>query len=200
MPDSQIKLFEKLKKSEFINNFYLAGGTGLALNIGHRQSVDFDFFSENNVNTNSVAEQLCNMGDFQRLSESENTIHGILDEVRISFITYKYRLLDKPISIGNLKIADIKDIVCMKLSAVAGRGTKKDFIDLYYLLKIISLENMFELYERKFGIRDYQYMLLKSLIYFDDAEDDPMPLVFEDISWEYIKNYIKNRVKQFKLN
>lgn len=199
MPDKQIHLFTMLEQVEFLKNFYLAGGTGLALQIGHRQSVDFDFFSQDNINLDFIAEQLVKIGDFQRLSESENTIHGVLNDVRVSFFTYKYQLLEKPISWSKIQIAGIKDIACMKLSAIAQRGSRKDFIDLYFLLKIYRLEDMFNFYEKKFMIRDYQYMLLKSLVYFDDAETDPMPLMVKEVRWEDVKSYIKNRVKDFKL-
>ena len=199
MPAEQIRLYDKLKKEEWLKDFYLAGGTALALQIGHRRSIDFDFFTQETFRNENLEKYLSKTGQFQKLSEEKDTLYGILDDVRISFIKYDYPLIEEWIAEESLQIASLKDIACMKLSAIASRGTKKDFIDIYFLLQIYSLETLFKLYEEKYAISDYQYMLLKSLVYFEDAENDPMPLMLTDIKWSDIKENLRNHVKNFRI-
>ena len=143
MPAEQIGLYDKLKKEDWLKDFYLAGGTALALQIGHRRSIDFDFFTQETFRNENLEKYLSKTGQFQKLSEAKDTLYGILDDVRISFIKYDYPLIEEWIAEESLQIASLKDIACMKLSAIASRGTKKDFIDIYFLLQIYSLETLF---------------------------------------------------------
>ena len=199
MPERQLRLYHKLKKLNWLKDFYLAGGTGLALQIGHRRSVDFDFFSQKSINNEHISRNLSDIGLFKKLSEAKDTLYGVLDGVRVSFISYNYPLIGKLITEESMQIASLEDIACMKLSAIASRGTKKDLIDIYFLLRIYSLETLFKLFEKKYAISDYQYMLLKSLIYFEDAENDPMPVMLIDIDWEDVKNDLKSRERGFDI-
>ncbi|GBE27430.1 hypothetical protein BMS3Bbin03_01355 [bacterium BMS3Bbin03] len=199
MPERQLRLYNKLKKQKWLRDFYLAGGTALALQIGHRRSVDFDFFSQKSINNEHLSINLSNIGLFKKLSEAKDTLYGILDGVRVSFISYNYPLIGKLITEESMQIASLEDIACMKLSAIASRGTKKDFIDIYFLLQISSLETLFKLFEKKYAISDYHYMLLKSLIYFEDAENDPIPILLTGIDWEDVKNNLKSKVKKFNI-
>ncbi|PKP59556.1 MAG: hypothetical protein CVT88_05205 [Candidatus Altiarchaeales archaeon HGW-Altiarchaeales-1] len=198
LAEKQQRLFEILKKKKWINNYYLAGGTGLALILGHRRSVDFDFFSGESFSNDFLSERLAKIGNYTKLSEQKNTLHCIVDDVRISFLGYKYPLLEKPVIDGNMKIAGIKDIACMKLSAIVSQGNKKDFIDLSYILKEYSLEELLHFYSEKYGQHNYEYVLLKSLLYFADAEEDPMPQMSEKTNWEAIKKGIIYEVKKIK--
>jgi len=198
LAEKQRKLFEILKKKKWINNYYLAGGTGLALILGHRRSVDFDFFSVESFSNDILSERLVKIGNYTKLSEQKNTLYSMVDDVRISFLGYKYPLLEKPMIEGNMRIAGIKDIACMKLSAIVSRGNKKDFIDLFYILKEYSLEELMYFYSEKYEQHNYEYVLLKSLVYFADAEEDPMPLMSEKTNWETIKKGLIYEVKKIK--
>ena len=196
LPDNQQKLFNILKNNQWISDFYLAGGTGLALQYNHRKSVDFDFFNENNFTNEGIIEKLKSIGEVQILSEAKNTLHALVNNVRISFLGYKYPLLKNFITEGQIKIADHLDIACMKLSAIASRGTKKDFVDLYFLLKNFKTTELFNYYEEKYNVKDYTYILLKSLVYFEDADQDPMPVLYESVWWEEVKHTITKEVQK----
>ncbi len=200
LPKSQRLLWDKLVQQTWLEPFYLAGGTALALHLGHRQSVDFDFFLPKAVNTHELIENLRIMGAFELFHQSHNTLHGLSDEVRISFFAYQYPLLHEPHKYMSLAIADLLDIALMKLEAIAGRGNKKDFVDLYFLLQSFSVMELFEKYPLKYGKPlNNHYHLLKSLVYFKDAEPQPMPVMLVDLSWETVKNRIITEVTKIKV-
>lgn len=196
LPADQKKLFDTLKQNAWIGEFYLAGGTGLALQYRHRKSVDFDFFNKNDFINDEVLEALRSTGDVEVQSEAKNTLHTLVNNIRVSFLGYKYPLLRDPLTLDHLKIADHLDIACMKLSAIVSRGTKKDFIDLFYLLENFALEDLFQYYSKKYPVADYRYILLKSLVYFEDADQDPMPVLYEPVRWEEVKNKIIKEVQK----
>ena len=200
LPEEQLKLFEKLSSQTFIKDFYLAGGTRLALQIGHRQSVDFDFFIPADFETSAIINIMTQLGDYQRENEEKNTINGSLNGVRISFFGYRYDIIDNFINYNNIRLAGMKDIAAMKLEAIAGRGSKKDFVDLFFLLQQYTLEEIFSFHTQKYGAGlSNQYHHLKSLVYFADAESEAMPLMQQSIKWNDIKNQIISVAKCFQL-
>lgn len=199
LPEDQLRLFEVLSSQSFIHDFYLAGGTCLALQIGHRQSVDFDFFIQDDFTTSAIISTLTKTGSYQRENEEKNTINGLLNGVRISFFKYQYNLIDEFLNFNNIKLAGLKDIAAMKLEAIAGRGNKKDFIDLYFLLKRFSLEEIFTFHAQKYGVGlNNQYHLLKSLVYYTDAESEAMPFMIRPLSWNDVKKHIISVTRHIK--
>jgi hypothetical protein len=200
LPEQQRTLFELLAQQSWIEPFYLAGGTALALYIGHRQSIDFDFFTRHDFQNRDLIEHLRSIGTFELFSEAQYTINGLVNEVRISFFRYPAPLLHTLLSYHRMTIANMLDIALMKLEAISGRGSKKDFIDLYFLLREFSLGQLFEGYQAKYGIAvSNHYHLLKSLAYFEDAESQPMPVMTTAISWKTIKEEIIAKIKTLKL-
>jgi predicted nucleotidyltransferase component of viral defense system len=200
LPEVQLNLFESLSSQSFIKDFYLAGGTCLALQIGHRQSVDFDFFIPADFDTSSIINILTQIGSYQRDNEERNTINGSLNDVRISFFGYKYGIIDDFINYNNIRLAGMKDIAAMKLEAIAGRGSKKDFIDLFFLLQQFTLEEIFSFHTQKYGVGlSNQYHHLKSLVYFADAESEATPVMIKPIHWDVVKKHITAVTKHFKL-
>jgi hypothetical protein len=200
LPLKQKLLFNVLAENDWISSFFLVGGTALALQIGHRQSVDFDFFIDTSFRNRDITDKLVKSGKFELFSEAENTINGSLNGVRVSFFKYDYALLEDYIVYKNIKIAGKLDIALMKLEAISGRGSRKDFIDLYFLLEYFDLNDLFINYKKKFGeALSNDYHLLKSLVYFEDAERDAMPQMHKDISWTQVKEKITQIVKQIKL-
>jgi hypothetical protein len=194
-----MRIYDGFKKQEWMETFYLAGGTALALHMGHRLSDDFDFFTLENFDNDHLANTLSGLGKFERLTEAENTLHGRIDDVNVSFLGYRYPLLKELIRDGHIKIAGMADIACMKLSAMAARGSRKDFIDLFFILKQYSLNELFSWYREKYQIPDYDYVLLKSLIYFQDADEDPMPVMIKKITWDHIKEELMKEVRKYKI-
>lgn len=200
LPENQFQLFEILSTQSFITDFYLAGGTGLALQIGHRRSLDFDFFKPEDFETSGIINILIKIGRYERDNEETNTINGSLDNVKISFFGYKYKVLDDFKIYKNIKLAGVRDIAAMKLEAIAGRGSKKDFVDMFFLLKQFTLEEIFTFHKIKYGIGlNNQYHHLKSLVYFADAEAEAMPVMVKPLYWNDVKKQIVSTVKEFKL-
>ncbi len=199
LPEVQIRLFEVLSSQSFINDFYLAGGTCLALQIGHRQSIDFDFFTPADFDTSTLISILTQIGQFDRDNEERNTINGRLNGVRLSFFGYRYGIIDVFKTYDSIRLAGLKDIAAMKLEAIAGRGSKKDFIDLFFLLQRYTLEEIFSFHKIKYGIGlSNQYHHLKSLVYFADAESEAMPLMIHPLDWNYVKDKIISCTKHFQ--
>ena len=196
LPENQKKALELLGYQEFISSFYLAGGTALSLQIGHRQSIDLDFFSQHNFSNQKLIDSLRKLGKFEIFEESHNTINGSLDNVKVSFLRYEYPLLKPPQKLFSFSVANIFDIAVMKLSAISSRGSKKDFVDLYFLLKHFSLADLFNGYREKYGtdVSNF-YHLKKSLVFFEDAESQPLPKMIAQIDWEEIKRKIIQEVK-----
>jgi hypothetical protein len=200
LPDLQFGLFKDLSKQSFIQDFYLAGETSLALQIGHRRSIDFDFFTPLEFNTSILVNKLNDMGNYERSSEDKNTINGSLNGIRISFFGYSYKLIDNVKILSGIKLAGLKDIAAMKLEAIAGRGSRKDFIDTFFLLKKFSLEEIFSFHNQKYGTGlSNQYHHLKSLVYFEDAETEAMPVLIDPLDWDIVKKQILACARDFKL-
>ncbi|MBU1176962.1 MAG: nucleotidyl transferase AbiEii/AbiGii toxin family protein [Patescibacteria group bacterium] len=187
------QLLKLLAESKTIDNFYLAGGTALALQFGHRKSIDLDWFNKNSFDTQKLRKELSKIGQVVIEAEEKDTLDLTLSNVKLTFLGYSYNLLFPLINYQGIKLADYRDIACMKLDTVSSRGSKKDFIDLYFIFKEISFDELFELFEKKYSkIKFNKLHILKSLNYFIDADKNPMPIMIEDISWREVKNYFKN--------
>ena len=191
LPDVQQKLLKLLALQPWLSPFYLAGGTGLALQICHRQSVDFDFFTPSAFSTRAIREQLRSLGTFELYSEADHTIDGALNGVKMSFMEYNYPQLCAHQSHQRLNVASMLDIALMKLGAISGRGTRKDFVDLYAILRDKPLlKDYFDMLPRKYGAsRINTYHILKSLTYFDDAETEPPLRMLVPFDWQECKAF-----------
>ena len=190
---------EILNNSNILNDFYLAGGTGGAMQMGHRISYDLDFFCNEEIDMDELYRKLVDLGDFKVDLSNSNTLTGTFNNTRISFMLYDYVLISDFKLYRDINIASLMDIGCMKMDAIASRGTKRDFVDLYYILqeKNLSLEDMYDFYREKYEGKNYnETHLFKSLTYFDDAEKDPDPKMLVEFDWENVKDYfIKNRLE-----
>ncbi len=193
-----LELLNKLQSIPDFNNLYLVGGTSLALQLGHRQSVDLDLFGQMDCDDYTLIKHLNQFKKVVTIKNSENIKIFLINDVKVDFVKYPYSWLVNPLEENNLKLAQKDDIVAMKLAAVTGRGAKKDFIDLYYLLKEYTLEDMLSLYKKKYP-DGMDYLVLKSLLYFEDAEQEAMPKMFADITWEDVKMKLRSTVSK-KIN
>ena len=192
-----------LGESGLLRDAYMAGGTALVLQIGHRISVDFDFFTPKEFNESILIQRIRKLiPDFELEKAEWGTILGNIKRTRFSLFFYTYPLLFKSHDFLGIKVADIKDIAPMKIAAISDRGTKRDFIDLYFIVakeNIFSLKETLELYDKKFKLLKQNRMhILKSMCYFDDAEKEKMPRMLKDVSWKEVKKFFNNEVK--KLN
>lgn len=185
-----------LGRSGLLKDAYLAGGTALALQIGHRISVDFDFFIPEKFNEKILIQRLQKqLPDFRTESTAWGTILGYINTTRFSLFFYEYPVLFATHKFLDINIADIKDIAPMKIASIADRGTKRDFIDLYFIIaikKILNLEECFKLYDKKFRVLQQNKLhVFKSLVYFEDAEKDKMPKMIKEIDWGTIKKFFE---------
>ncbi len=189
-----------LGESGLLKDAYLAGGTALALQLGHRRSYDFDFFTPKKFNEKILLRNFAALPlNFQLEQSSWGTILGYLDKTRFSLFFYDYPLLDNPHKFLGINVIGLKDIAPMKLAAISDRGTRRDFIDLYFILaveKIFTLQKTLNLYDRKFKVlRQNKTHLLKSLVYFEDAEKDKMPKMIKNVDWTGVKKFFEKEVK-----
>ena len=190
-------VLEKIGSAGFAKKFYLAGGTALAIQLGHRESIDLDFFSTKKFLPREIKDELSSRGNLIVDYENEKTLDGSLDNVKVSFFHYDYRQLYPLIAFGKINLADERDISAMKIDAISSRGSKKDFVDLYFLLKKYSLPELLEFFEKKYlGIQYNKLHILKSLAFFEDAENDPMPVMLQDTAWEEVKKGISTELKK----
>ncbi len=186
----------KLVGAGLLESWTLAGGTALALQFGHRYSNDLDFFRHESFDVARLVNSLTAIGRVEIHSRSLDTLHVSLNGLRVSFLLAQAPLLFAATEYRGLALADPRDIAVMKLVAIGGRGSRKDFVDLYFLLRGgMSLEGMFTLLRRQCTAIDYnEYHLLKSLVYFDDAETEPMPAMIREVSWDAVKTEILEAV------
>lgn len=199
--ESCLQLMEKLSKYEFIKDFYLAGGTALALQIGHRISTDLDWFSSSNElleqERQSLFLNLKKHLDIQLISEQNGMLILRLDDTDVSFIYQHHPLLETTIEYLGLRIASPVDIGLMKLAAINSRGTRRDFIDIYCLREFVSLEQLMELVSKKYPDRPmFLAVLLKALVYFDDAEQQPMPRMLRSVDWSDVRAYSQDSARR----
>lgn len=193
------KMFAILRASPWVKDFYLAGGTALALQLGHRTSVDFDFFSPTNPVPREwregVVAALESKGKVEIQSQNDGTLLLRLDDVPMSFFRYPYPFIAPPIVVDNLQIASVLDIGLMKIAAIIGRGRKRDFVDLYFICQDIPLAELFERSAEKFpNVRDFALQAARALVYFADAEADKMPRMFRQVQWSRVKKYFEREV------
>jgi hypothetical protein len=185
-----------------LQDFFLVGGTALALQIGHRISLDIDLFTQQDFDAQKLFLKLDNQFSISDLTEESNTLNFNItypeksnEIVKIDLIKYPYPLIKPILNVENIRLLSVEDIIPMKLSAVAGRGSKKDFYDIFYFLKTYSFDQMFKLFEKKFPNTN-KFHVIKSLTYFDDAEIEPNPQTIEKIIWNEIKNTIVNEINK----
>ncbi|GAV25355.1 hypothetical protein ciss_12880 [Carboxydothermus islandicus] len=200
--EKQLKVLEKIVFQMPVQGSYLAGGTALALQLGHRKSEDLDWFSPVEFSVDELSSKLKKIGNFQVLDLSKGTLHGIVDGVRITWLYFPNPLLKELVidkDVNNLPLASLEDIGLMKIIAVSQRGAKKDFIDLFALTQNgIEVGELLKSLHLKYpGEKLNYYHIVKSLCYFDDAEEELMPEMLWNYNWDEIKKYFLGKQKEF---
>ena len=187
-----------LGRKNLLAGWTLAGGTALALQFGHRRSIDLDLFNADEFDPRSLLKALAKVGKVSVQSQNASTLHISFNGVRISFLALERPILFPGTPYRELMIADPRDIAVMKLIAIGGRGSRKDFVDLYFILNAIGgLDTIFELLAVRFENLDYSDShLRKSLVYFEDAEHEPMPHMLREVSWDDVKAAITDEVRR----
>ena len=182
------------------SSWYLAGGTALALQTGNRKSLDLDFFTQNrNFDGKKLIAHFVGNNDWQTEVEDTNTIYGQLLMAKVSFIAYPFFIpKQEPLRHGAIKVLQAKDIAVMKITAISQRGRKRDFFDLYWCAKNIEpLEEIIKRLKVQYPsvAHDYHH-ILKSMVYFEDAENDPDPEINFDANWKKVKNFFIKKIPE----
>lgn len=195
---STLDLLRRLQRLPDLTSTRLVGGTALALHLGHRKSVDLDMFGTFDPIV-SYRKLLADAGHSVEGVENGTVQSLRVNNVKVDLVNYPYPWLDDAIEEGNIRLAGLRDIAAMKLSAVANRGRKKDFIDVARLLDVFSLDQMLSLYKEKFSVSELSFPL-RGLMYFDDAEEDPMPEMFDsNFTWENVKKTVVAATRKYVL-
>lgn len=190
-----LELLRSILSISELNSTRLVGGTSLALQLGHRKSVDLDFFGKIPYNTQELSGILSSVGNVKILQDSKNIHIFLINGVKVDFVNFEFEWRQPVIAESKLRLAGIEDIAAMKITAVIGRGSKKDFIDIANILETYTLSQVLAFYQEKYPNAS-SFMALKSLLYFDDAEKDIMPIMIKEQSWHEIKEKITRSVNE----
>lgn len=184
-------LLQSLMKDKFFNDFFLVGGTALALQLSHRESIDLDLFTANNINIDKLKKHLIDKYKFEPNYEEKNTLKGYIGDILIDCIKYDYNLIMPLKNINGIRMLSLEDIIPMKLQAIIANGSRlKDFIDIGYLSEYFSLNKMIKLYKKKYGINN-EIIIMKAIVYFNDINfKEKIKINDKRYKWEIIKNRI----------
>ena len=199
LSQAQLAVLPALGRLASDSGFYLGGGTAVALHLGHRRSEDFDWLLPGKLAEPMIlAAEARSAGlSVENVQVARGTLHAAMNDVRVSFFEYPYPLLS-PLSDWpecSSSLASLEDLGCMKLAAIAQRGSRKDFIDLYFIDKHMSLDRLLSLYGRKYSTDDINHVLI-GLSYFDDAEEEPCPDMLVEIPWGDVKRRFRDLVSR----
>ncbi len=170
-------------------DFNLAGGTSLALQIGHRESYDLDFFGNRPFTSDEILHLLSGISPIEIAHKTTNILTLLVDGVKVDFVNFKYPILRDPIFWEGTRLLQLPDIGAMKLSAITGRGKKRDFFDFYFLLQTYSFAELMEFYRQKFADGN-EWLIARSISYFTDAEEDEDPNLYLETNWVEVKESI----------
>ena len=197
LPDT-LELLKRLSAQPEMQGMRLVGGTALALQYGHRQSVDLDFFGTPAADQDDLLAMVETMGSYRLRNRTKNILQLIVNNIMVDIVDYsQYPWIDNPVCYEGITLASPKDIAAMKINAVEGRGTKKDFVDIYLLLQYYSLDDLLAFYSQKYP----NYSLFRALLsinYFDDADPQAMPKMLIPAGWEEIKTAISAAVNSYQ--
>ncbi|MBI5540764.1 MAG: nucleotidyl transferase AbiEii/AbiGii toxin family protein [Bacteroidia bacterium] len=198
-----LELLKSLMQQDFLSDFNLVGGTALALQIGHRISIDIDLFTDKEFNPSEIRVQLEKKYKLIDIIENKTGITQTIEYpensntfIKVDIVKYSYNLISPPIIFDGIRLLSKEDIIPMKLAAVSNRGSKKDFYDIYFLLQEYTLKEMLSLFEKKFLNYNHFYVI-KSLTYFEDAEKDINPKILKKCTWDEIKQLISSKVQEY---
>lgn len=192
-------ILNKLEPEDLPEDSYLAGGTAVALHLGHRRSADLDFFTSTEFVEKQWEEKLTRDLGFKLLKRDWQTLIGNIDKVKISVFGYRYPRIGSTVLYRQIPVASLADLAAMKLDTLIGRGTKRDFIDVYFLARNFSLTALFSFYQEKYNrFEERKLLLKKALVYFADADKEETPNMLVPVNWSEIKKWFIKEIKTLK--
>ena len=190
-------LLKQLMVIPELSGFALVGGTNLALQLGHRLSIDIDLFTNEPFNLIAVKDAIHRrFPDAVRLDEMKQTIWYKIEGVKTDIVLHEYPYLKPVQEIDGIRLLSLADMIPMKLGAVSGRGAKKDFWDIATLLDLYTMDEMLDFYKKKYTSDDIGF-IVRSLVYFEDAELQSDPVSLKNIAWTDVKGKIAAAVKKY---
>ncbi len=201
--DNRYKLLKNITEAVSLPQFYMIGGTAASLQLGLRESYDFDFCVPEQFNNEVLLEELVALGDVKVKQNQKGTCDVILNGVQVSFFYYPNKVINDFVmtdEMPKLKIASILDIAIMKVVAIGGRGSKKDFFDLYNIMNKcdITIEEIAKGLIQKCGEQTNYVNVLMGLSYFEDAEQEELPKLYVECNWEEIKEFFMKIQQDFQ--
>lgn len=188
-PDPLVVLLCELMREDVLDSFYLVGGTALALQLGHRVSVDIDLFADKAFDVQPIIGMLRDKFSIQSLEIAKNTVRGEVGGIKLDIMAHRYPVVGSPAEVDGIRLASLQDIAAMKLNAIANRGSKKDFWDFSELLNHFSRDEMLSFFAKKYTDENIWYVE-KSLSYFEDAAEEPNPRDLKGHTWNEVKKII----------
>lgn len=192
-----LELLIDLQKEPLLSTFNLVGGTALALHLGHRKSIDLDFFTSESFDLEEVKMMLIKKYDFKVSYSRSQTLKGFINGIKVDFIKFDYPHLHNCDIIDEVRIESVPDIIAMKLLSITDNGSRiKDFIDIAYLSSWFSLEEMLQFFIRKITNSNIM-MPIKALTYFDDIDfNESIVMLNNNFDWDKIANRLINMTKE----
>lgn len=188
-------LLKSLMQESFLAHNFLVGGTALALQMGHRLSVDLDLFTHEPFEAERLLDALRDKYTVQALTVTNTIFITVVEGIKVDCVRFKYPFAFPIMDSEGVRMADIRDIAPMKLDAVTKRGSKKDFFDMYYLFERFSPQQILTWYDQMFQ-HSTSLHVIRSLTYFEDAEQTEMPVVFDKkVTWVAVKNRMIQTVR-----
>jgi len=193
---SHLLLIEELFSVDAIAaGFYLAGGTALTFHRGHRKSVDIDLFNQTEFDEDRISDQITKRNGVI-ISMQPGTVHGIVQNIKVTFLHYPYPLILPLATHNKIKLASLEDIGCMKAVSISQRAEKKDFFDMFEILKVLRPEELKACFFKKYGENRINcYHVLRSFFYYDDVEDSPDPISLNGTTWNDVKKWFMDNEK-----
>jgi nucleotidyltransferase AbiEii toxin of type IV toxin-antitoxin system len=192
-----LELLKRLMNEPLLDNFFLVGGTALSFQIGHRISIDLDFFTTSDFDANGLVEEIEAKYGFQLDYQQKNTIKGRIDDVKVDFIAHQYPVLEDLLNFEGIRMTGLRDIAAMKLNAIAGKGTRvKHFIDVAYLSSYLTPLQILEAYQDKYVNRN-PLMAVKSLIYHQDIDfSEPIEMMDKNYAWQFVEKRLNDMLAE----
>lgn len=191
-----LAILKKMMELPEMSHFCLVGGTALALQIGHRISVDLDLFTTQNFDNQFIINSLNKIGKVENIIVNPNILQFSLEEVKVDIVKYPYNFIENYLEIEGIRLLPIELIAVMKLVAISNRGAKKDFVDMYFLLDRYNLDEILINFEQIFP-QINTFHAFKALTYFDDADIQTNPVMLKNVKWEEIKMDISKKVEEY---
>jgi len=193
-----VEVLKLLMPLPSLSDYFLVGGTSLALRFGHRLSVDLDLFTQTEVDYTKIIEEIksLKLSSYKELFSGKKGMQLVLNGVKTDFVKYSYANIERPETIDGIRILSVPDVACMKLTAISQRGAKKDFYDLHLLLEHFTVEELLTFFRRKYPDLA-TFHVVKSMNYFADAESQTGPELKTELGWEQVKKDINNKITDY---